>query len=125
AGRPVALCHKPTKNGGIFILADDQRTIYIVDDPSGKVLGSIKVEEELLDIAAPRSADANLLFYSAKPNRRDNPPRVLGRADLAAMKDKGLFESGGGLMPDEFVLEAAPDGRTIYLSRPQTSPAGM
>src|SRR4051812_17053560 len=26
AGRAVAVCHKPTKSGGIFILADDQRT---------------------------------------------------------------------------------------------------
>jgi hypothetical protein len=125
AGRAVAVCHKPIKSGGIFILADDQRTIYVVDDPSGKVLGSIKVEEELIDVAAPQSADANVVFYSVKPNRRMNTPaHFIGRADIAAMKDKGLFESTG-LMPDEFVLEAAPDGRTIYASRPRTSPNGI
>src|SRR5687767_11063650 len=27
-GKPMAICHKPTKDGGVFAAADDQRTIH-------------------------------------------------------------------------------------------------
>src|SRR5438128_5201996 len=125
AGKAVAIAHKPNKQGGLFIAADDQRNIYVINDPSGEVLGTIRVEVDVNDLAAPQNPDLNVAFYVARETHPIQMVQLVGRIDLAAMKDLGMLNLAGNFGGDEYMIEAAPDGRTIYLARARTSPTGI
>jgi hypothetical protein len=124
-GQPIALCHKPQRGGGVFIVADNQQTIYVMDDVSGKVLGKVKVEGDVMDVAAAQNAEEKIVYYTITKGRgHHGGGKVVGRVDVSAMKDEGFFDTPQQF-GDRYIIEAASDGRTIYLTRPDTSPTGI
>jgi hypothetical protein len=120
--KPLAMCYKPTKSGGLFIIADDRRTISVIEDPTGKMVGSFKVAADLVDVATSSMPESPQIFYTClEPSR--GPGRAsskIGWGDVNIVKDGGFFEVAG-TFDDRFYIEASSDGRVLYLLKDSSS----